>query len=772
MSQRIRIQRGTSFLQRDPISISQSRYALLNTSNTENQQNELQPNYEVNTMNKKGRRIKIKCDTPQKKRLHPACVHKNDPDFSEKQRRREEKIKRFFQQYHERVGTLQTNPTYQNNYVQFVKNIRNDPDQRWIYESYLYAKDKKNESEESQEYLYNRNKQTKTQRQQTHLRGMFSGLKVEIENAYKNPLLNEPYISNIQKIFQDIGLIQKIDFNFHFEIIKIKLEKIRKKLVRYPQNMFINETIIHEMIKGEKLLDEIFAEHSISGMYRFLTENNILNHDLIYEYHLQFTHSYREAATYHLVEWVNMYKNRIDMIFYLLLNPESSYLQNPSRETLLQTILQFMILKPLEKYLFFTNYGLNHHFEYKEEILAISFEDFYYLHLKQNILFILSFLECLDIKIPSTIMNQGAQGFMIELEDGNIMKVSQDKIAYEKTFFEFFKQCCIYQLIPNHSVPSYQLIIGPNICGVKMKKINGLTYLRHYIKFIFENKDQLHFENLKYHENYHFLQKINEIIRECQQYDIIHRDLNIRNIMIDQDGKLYLIDFDYTILSIHHIYILNYRKQLSLENIFEKKDLIELSPFAKSIDLFRILIHYFVMYFYFTKHELQFLKYISRNNTTFFKQNPDIFSANTTFIDSLRNIFYGTLNSIVIQEEGQKAFLLSNEFKLRHRVYLKCISKSYWRDQIKKPFYKNWIQPFIPENFSRLLSKIPSTLPSTIYLPKSTAFFSNAEVNKNPPIELYRPPQYNKTKSPILNLPSKGGKKKNTKKKKTTKRKS
>lgn len=763
MTHRVRFRRQKPFLERDPLSLSKGQYALLNESIQENQLNQNQNvnNFDVQLKNKKGKNIILHCNTPEKKRLHPACVKEINPEnvhFEEKKKereekiqRREDKIKRFFQQYHQRVGTPNTNPTYQNDYVQFVKNIRNDPNQRWIYESYLYAGKKE---EDSREYIYNRNKQTKTQRQQTHLRGMFSGLKEDIENAFVNETLNQPYLINIQQIFEDIDLINKIDFEFNFEQIKFKLEMIKKKLQRYRMNMFMNESILNEMIKGEKLLEEIFTEYSNPGIYRFLIQTGILNHDLIYEYNLQFTHSYREAAFHHLIEWVKIYKNRIYFIYDLLINPQSSYIQNPTRETLLHTILQYMILKPLEKYLFYTNYGLINYFQYKEEILAISFEDFYYLHLKQNILFMITFLECIDLPIPQTITNQGVQGFIYDTEDGNIMKVSQDKSAYEKSFFEFFKQCCIHSLIPEYTVPSYKIIIGPTKCGVKMKKIDGLTYLRHYVNFILQNKDKPDFENQKYHENIQFLQKFGEIIRECQQFNFVHRDLNIRNIMIDTYGKYYLIDFDYTIITIHNMFILNYRKQLSLENMFEKTtSMIQLSSFAKSIDLFRIMIHYFMIYFYLTKHKLQFLKYISENNISLFKKNPDIFKANPILLNSLHSIFFGTDCISILKKYGEKAFLLANQFKFRHEVYLKCIETLQWRSRAKLDgFYNDWIQPFIPHNFLYLLSQISMENPP----PPG-------------PMKFYRPPGFNKTKSPILNLPRRGGKKKSPKKKTTKK---
>lgn len=720
---------------------------------------------------------KPNCNTPEMERLHPDCVLNTDPEKEIKRESRRRKIHDFFQEYRSQVGSpnLDINPTYQNRYVDFVRSLK-DPrktDQKWIYDHFVC--DKWN-PECVPEYVEDENKQRKTQiqRQRLRFRASERGIKEQIENAYSDPSKNKPFITNIQKIFsreEGIGLEDKIEFIFDFKMIKRKLRYIQRRLYNNPIDVFINESLQNDFLRGDMMMNELFIKHLGPDLHKFLVDMKILNKGILDEYNLQYTHQHRQAAFYTLSEIYKNYCDRIHLIYFICLRNLTKF---TNKQMIMKMMNQKMILEPLEKYLFYTNYGLINFFEKKEEILATSFEDFYYLHLKQNILFILSFLQCNDFSMDGLVsMGAGAYGGIYKINETTVFKITiedEGKIAYERTFFEFFKQCCVYHLFSDLTIPSYILKIGPNRVGYTMKNVNGITYLKHYMKWIFENKSNPNFDQLKYNKILYFLQNICKIIQQTQKSNFIHRDLNFRNIMIDENDHIRLIDFDFSIISFHNINILNYRKQLTIDHIFEKNESnIFLSPFAKSIDLFRIMIHYFIMHSYLSKYELLS---INNRNKPYFIQNPQVFDTNPILLNQFREKFYGTSNPniptrfesyftnqapFIVQKYSQyKAFAFANIFEVREYIYQQSLSTLVWRSRAKlerNDFYTNWIQPFLPHNFLYILSQISMNHPTS------------------GPMEFYRPPQYNKTKSPILNLPSKGGKKKTTKKK-TTKRKS
>ncbi len=713
MPQQIQIKKGLAVPMNKPLKKSQNPYNLLKIE----ENNENVGNFNVEVTNKKGRKIVIHCDNPLIKKLHPVCIKNNNINKVEKERERKERIRFFLQKYFNEVGNPKNNPTYQSDYVRFVKSIRNKPEERWLYESYIYATKNKNITQENEpEYLYNKNKQTKTQRQRTHLRSIFSGLKKNIEDAYRNPEENRIYMSNIHNLFESLHLESKIKFHFNFEKIKLKIKSMKKFMSRLRFYNFINSDMTHQMIHGEKFLNEIFEDTSRTDLniLTFLSDHQILNDAFVYEYYLQFTHSYREAARFALIEWVNMYRNRINLIYSLLKQI------NISKELIVNMFIQSMIIEPIKKYLFNINYGFIHFFDKKEEILELCFEDFYYFHLKQNIIFILSFFECEDsTELPSETMNEGAVGNIYDMRDGSIAKMMKGKVVYEKIFFEFFKQCCVHHLFPQFTLPSYELFLGPNMSYIRMQKY-GINYLNYYQKWIHDNKSDPNFENMKKNKILGFLNKVGQIIQQYQSIQFLHRDLNPRNILISEDGNennLKFIDFDYSVINIHNLLILNYRKDVGFENIFEKRESnglihIGITDFGKSIDLFRIVIHFFFVYDY-TKHF---------NPSSVSNHNRDSLNTQLSLLNQLRILFFGTDNEEIpnnfsiyfgrnnnpIRRYKRFRYLVfANNFMPRKYIFEQFFphfEETHNTTWIEK--FKYWEKPFIPEQFLAILQSI------------------------------------------------------------------
>jgi hypothetical protein len=763
-----------------------------------------------------------KCVTPEMQRLHPDCTM----NAIEKERR-EQKIRNFFQEYKSKVRSMndpkyKDEYEYQDEYTSFVRPLkenRSKSNERWIYEHYVCDKHDPNctphfiENEDRDFQL-----KTQIQRHRLRYRATLSGIKQQIEEAYQQELGayssnpdNAPFLKNIRSLFNEtegIDLENKIEFLYDYLKIKGKIRYIQRFLSKIPIEVFINDGLRNDFLRAEMTFENLFIHHIGPEYFHFLRIMGIINTGLRYEYNLQYTHQFKRAATITLSKVYENYCNRIRLIFKIKATNLKKYI---TKEILSKTIIREMILKPLEKYLFYTNYGLIHCFERKEEILAVSFEDFYYLHLKQNILFIISFFECFDIPLTKqNIINKGGVGFIYDLKDGYILKVSQIGVSYESSFFEFFKQCCTYKLFPNDTVETIKITFGSTKCYTKMVKINGENYLRYYIKFILHNYKKNIFEQIKYEEDYNFLEKMAKLIKKFKENNYVHRDLNIRNIMIDNRGKYYFIDIDNAIIFINNIFIINYRIKTPLNHIFENiNSSITLSLFAKSIDLFRVTTHYVISYHYFKKYENSFKEIIGEDNFIIFKKNPNIFYTNKILLNKILSSFYNIKNNILIkfyeikpeiteslvEKWFNKAFKLSNIYKFRYDAYSEIFLKRYWRGTKNLFFEENWILPFIPDNFIRLLSQIPQTLPN-IYVPPQIGSYNHRISTKLNPSPLPRQtptkprgsvgawrhpliyqdigvkrPDINISVPPTIYLPRKGGKKKSPKKKmKTTKK--
>ncbi len=734
---KIRVSRNGLNIIPNPILTTRGRYQLF--TNLEEEEEELQPDFNVNYINKYGKQKIFKCDTPEKKRLHPLCIHNDDPDKQNKKNSRQKKIRNFFNEYQRNVGvpvplknreTKKYNPgykEYRNKYLSFVEKIRENKNKKWIYE-HFYLPSELNEKNIKNQYIHS-HLLSYTQKQRLRLRGHLSDIIKNIKIAYfENKKKNSSIIQNINLLFTSINIHYKIKFNFNFNNFLRKLTIINNFLKKIKIVYFLNEDLTYEMIKGEKTLNKIFEEYGKKNpstfykwniIFDFLINNKIFNELFIETYYLQFTHRYRKAAIYALIELVNIYKSRINFIYEIL------RINDLTEEKLTEVIINRLILPCIEKYLFYINYGMINNFENKEAIFETCFEDFYYYQLKQNLHFIVDFLDCDELNFPVTPINSGATSNIFNYGHNKIIKKVNDN-TYEKIFFEFFKQCCVNQKLASYSVENYEIKIGKNICGIIMNKIDGMTLMHYYKYWVEQNIVDENFEEKKNILIYNILNSIGNILNNCQIHNFVHRDFNPRNIMvkIDENNNIIqyvLIDFDYSIISFENIFIINYRRHFNFDNIFEifnnengSKQIV-LTDFAKSIDLFRLLIYFFTV----GPYTQEFLE-IRNENVKLYDINKkseffDLLYKNLYGINiNKKNIinffneknleyfekYFETEKNPIKKFSQYRALTFSGEFFVRKYIFEKFMSNKI----LSNPFYLYWIKPFIPQNFLEILN--------------------------------------------------------------------
>ncbi len=519
---KVRVSRYGININRPFIKTSKGRFNLLANENEneekvkqreEKEYYESLPNFNINYVNKKGVSRKFKCDTPEKKKLHPLCIRNNDPNKETKKISRHQKIKNLFNEYHHKVGphialknpiTKEYNPGYgefRNKYVAFINEIRKNRNKEWIYEHYDLPQElKENNIENSyiHEHLL-----SYTQRQRLRLRGHLSDIIKNIKYKYiENKEKNSQIIQNINSLFNSIDIRNKIKFNFKLDKFIRKFKVVRDFMTKIDRKYLLDEKITAEIINGKKMMHKIFEDfeenypltinnfrnYNGSKIYHFLENNKILDSTFIETYYLQFTHRYRKAATYGLIELVNIYKSRIHFLYKLI------KIRDLTKENITELIINELILPCIEKYLFYINFGMINNFDNKEAIFETCFEDFYYYHLKLNLHFIVDFFDYNEIRFPNSPTNTGATSNIFNYGNNKIIKKVKDN-TFEKIFFEFFKQCCINYILPNYTPRIEEIQFGANIenmenkeiiCGIVMEKIEGMT-LMHYYKLWIES---------------------------------------------------------------------------------------------------------------------------------------------------------------------------------------------------------------------------------------------------------------------------------------------
>lgn len=758
---KVRVSRQGININRPSIKFSNSRYKLLANENEneekvkqreEKEYYESLPNFNINYLNKRGKPKKFKCDTPEKKRLHPLCIQNNDLEKETKKYIRQQKIRNLFNEYQHKVGpaislknplTKEYNPGYEefrNKYVSFIEDIRNNPNKEWIYEHY-YSPYELNLNNPENEYIHN-HLLSYTQRQRLRLRGHLFEIIQNIKTLYfENKKNNSPIIQNINSLFTSVDIHNKINFNFNFDTFIQKFKTIRYFMKDINRKYFLDPEITGNMINGKKHIENIFDDfekkYPLNGKYKgkkifyFLIQNNILDEIFNETYYLQYTHRYRVAATYGLIELINIYKARIYFLYKLI------RIQDLTKQKLTELIINELILPCIEKYLFYINFGMINNFRNKEAIFETCFEDFYYYHLKLNLHFIVNFLNCENKNFRNNYkkINEGVYGDIYNIIErknnsfftNKILKKSK-KPVLERAFFEFFKQCCIVQefdignnsLLKNIVPKIYEMSFGQNEVYIKMEKIEGDTLLKEYYNDInLHNKNLANLNTYKEKKIINLLLKLSNIIKECQIKKFIHNDFNLRNIMINSENQIKLIDFDFSIIFTHNLYLFNYVKKIDFKNIFEYNDgSIELSNFSKSIDLFRC-----TMYIFFLGNYIN--SYITKYNT---KTNPELseqlnkYNLSSSFSDSLRNKLYGTTNNIIPENiksffEGEKNPIrykkedprayFSNFLFVRNHIFKEFANMLYPEQELIRNEWilqnQDWIENFIPENFIEII---------------------------------------------------------------------
>ncbi len=664
----------------------------------------------------------------QKRKLSPelAINEKNKEE-------RESRIKRFYRIFNEQVkqGKDKINKknfkNYQERYVNFVREARKDPNTRWIYESYNYDINR-NTHEVKPYYIKTNYEKQKTYRQKVYIKTLRSRELFIIQKSFENPTQRSKNIlKDIYILFDSIDLNSKIKFNYNFSkfIEKCKsmkefilslikfFEPVRFQPIQKLKELFVNNKIINDIIKGEKDFNDIF----LPEIYYFLLSNNIINDSLIFEYKLQFTHRYRNLAELRLKELVNLYVEKINILFYLLF--DSDFLQNPNEQKLNDFFINQLIKPYIVKYLFYINFSLKYFYNQKNKLFEIAFEDFYYYELKQNLYFLQKFLKCENKIFSVEPIQSGAYGEIYNDTNNNLKIIKKPKNPIlEKLFFEFFKHCCIFSKF-NSSInlskvipEVFEFILGENEVYIKMEKIVGKTVLDYFVEYVDciyseitnnKNIDQIKiFEKKKYIKMKNILLAVADLAKKFQSINFIHYDYHLKNILItsnikDTNLELKLIDFDYSIVEYQNLFIFNLAREFDYQNIFMNND--TLSNFIKSIDLFRFIIYIFIFPSYIKKNQNKYQ--ISGEFLNYLREK--LYGTNNIIIPNNIDVFFKEIPSLNRYIGKSERALVSNLFFIRKKIFDQfAINNRNNREWISKN--KNWIEQFLPNNFIDIIN--------------------------------------------------------------------
>ncbi len=543
----------------------------------------------------------------------------------------------------------------------------------------------------------------------------------KIEYKYKEK--KDRIFIDINTLFENIEFDKKIKFKYDLlnfyencnlminRIIQLRSNRRFIPLMEIKKD-FINTQILKDLREGEKEFRDIFNPK----VYSFLVDFGIIDEEheksILWEYKLQYTHRFRELARTKLKDLTFFYIDKINFIFNFLFNffptlPHNiSVLNHTQKQKLEEKIQKFVVnnvLRPcIEKYLFYINYSLKYYFYQKKNLFEIAYEDFYYFELKLNISFLINFMKTDFIfginnsEVPLNkyrFMNKGGFGYIYEiLSSGGkrVLKKSIRKPVIERAFFEFFKHCCIIESFKDiglkEKIPEvYSFILGKDEIAIEMEKLNGTTLLKSYYQLVNTNNNNLNEKEgielknenklfLERKNNYvkNILLKFGNLVKEYQKINFVHFDLNPRNIMIEND-EIKLVDFDFSFVQCNNLFIFNFVKEIDVNSLFQKdKNIIKLTYFTKSIDLFRL-----TMYFFFLPNYIK--KYVEESKHI----EDNCFKPSTKFLESMRIQLYGTDNKDIPSEISQffdtEKILSFNNIDIEIERYFKLnsLSSSY-----------------------------------------------------------------------------------------------
>lgn len=435
--------------------------------------------------------------------------------------------------------------------------------------------------------------------------------------------------SKLDRMFQ----LMESKILFHYDKRKFirKINSIDEWLRdKRKEDMMINDGKF-DRLGNEELRDILGIE-----IYNFLERNDVITEKLKNRYHNVFGSNGDDNLKMKLKKtFMISYTSRIELLFAILAIPrenEDVFIYN------VENILKMELTMRIYQYIYYSNHYLQiEDEEIRKKMIEIAFEYVYYHYLNYYLDFCKMFLGCTDKTIINNRISvgKGAYGNVYEIEEEKgIIEKKIDNIRIEKTLFEFFKQICLNHEFPQYIPEPILFTMGKNFLYIKMEKIEGETLFSYFL----ENRE---FIELPINEKYEKIKNISIIISNLlfemqQKMNFVHYDCNFRNIMINiHEGKIkmYLIDFDKTLLKINGIYIYTFNKYFEI-NIFTN-DL-----FRNSIDLFRYIGEFFKL-----EDNIKLFKREYKNrNITNIRSYIDRRINNINLL-KIAKIFYGIENS-------------------------------------------------------------------------------------------------------------------------------
>lgn len=661
------------------------------------------------------------CNTNSKKRLHPKCVKLNNAEKKNIEiKKREQKILQILTNLNTRVGPLPEK--HRNEYIRFVQNMKRNPNDNWIFQSYTYQKDPQTSILYPQ-YINDPKKIPKTRRQQIYAEAIHFHEIQDLKNIYFRIHLSnsiEPsdreafqYLQKCRNLIQQSQILSKIRFHFDFSQFQQKLLQMKNEISIYQiqKEDFFQQNILEQFLLGQNDLSDIFPPQ----LYSFLIKYQIISQEFIDSYYSRYTNRNRNVANYRLRELFQIFTLWIDFIFNLLQDSNFSFL-NSNKFTANELNILFVdkfLTSSIEKYLFFINYGMHKYYNIRSKIFDICFTDFYYVQLKINLHLLKSFFPCQNLDIQSTPTETGGFGEIYNISNQIIKKTK--KPIYERAFFEFFKHSCVYHIFNSHdglrnTVPNvFELVFGENEIYLFMEKIEGTHLLSYYSNIVQSNHLSLEQRDAFAKD---LLLNVASFVEKFQQIRFLHFDLNPRNILIVQNTpstiEFKFIDFDFSVIQFEGIYLFNLSAYFDPYHIFMKNryQQIQLSPFAKSIDLFRFTLTFFILPSYLKSYLLK-----NQNIETIY----DIYHLSTPFLQKLRLRLYGTdkiipdqidtffskENSPIRHFQNQRGSFC-NILIVRKYIFLEFAKNNYSREWIRNKWIEKnwcWVESFLPYHF-------------------------------------------------------------------------
>lgn len=507
------------------------------------------------------------CNSIQKKKYKPECA--KTPEEKNLRRERIDTLVREYERMKQRERS------------KFLRKIHERTTEEWWITSHYYVDRPIIQNQPNGIKVLGEIRYSKTPIRGSHRQNLQQSFSYQnLRNMKMNKIPNSrSELSRILQIFES-----KISFHYNQRLFFEKMKRIDEFMKEITKSILINDRLF-DLLGNDELVN-IFGDK----IYHFLTENGILTQKLLNQYQELLAINGDENLKIKVKDmWYISYQSRIEILFAILSIPMDhveTFIYN------VENMLKLELSMRVYQYIYYSNEYLKEEYipppdKTREMMIEIAFEYVYYHYLNFYLDFCKMFLGCVDKPLPENpiIIGKGALGSVIEIEPGIVEKMlSSDRI--ERSIFEFFKNICLYEEFSEYIAEPVLFTIGSNLLYIKMKKIDGQTLF----DYIVSNKK---FINLSNEDKYKIIKEISikcsNILKKMQDTsDFIHYDFNLRNIIIDDNINIYLLDFDKSLFKINNIYIFTFHQMLNI-NILKDNE------FKKSIDLFRYISKFFTL---------------------------------------------------------------------------------------------------------------------------------------------------------------------------------